>query len=162
MKEGSMTHSQDNHDNHEDNANDLPPVAVARFDFPDLSIPVEVLLRGDQPVAITPTSALAPAGTSRPRSLLKPQKSSPNFYTPRALAKHWGVHVDKVLRFIHAGDLPAFNAASRQSKLPRYRISVDAVREFEAAHAACPAGSQKTEPPRRKKRSGTAAVHRYF
>ena len=23
-------------------------------------------------------------------------------HTPRALARHWGVHVDKVLRFIHA------------------------------------------------------------
>ena len=162
MKEGSLTHSQDNHDNHEDNASDRPCEAVARFDFPDLRIPVEVLLRGDQPVAITPTSAPALASTSRPRSLLKPQKSAPNFYTPRALAKHWGVHVDKVLRFIHAGDLPAFNAASRQSKLPRYRISVDAVREFEASHAACPAGRQRTAPARRKKRSGTAAVHRYF
>lgn len=157
-----MTHSQDNHDNHEDNAGDRPSVAVARFDFPDFSIPVEVLLRGDQPVAITPTPALAPASTSRPRSLLKPQKSAPNFYTPRALAKHWGVHVDKVLRFIHAGDLPAFNAASRQSKLPRYRISVDAVREFEAAHAACPAGQQRTAPARRKKRSGTPTAHHYF
>jgi hypothetical protein len=162
MKEGSMTHSQDNHDNHEDNASDRPPIVAARFDFLDLSIPVEVLLRGDQPVAITPTSATAPASTSRPRSLLKPQKSSPNFYTPRALAKHWGVHVDKVLRFIHTGELPAFNAASRESKLPRYRISLDAVREFETAHAACPAGPQKTEPPRRRKRSNTAAVYRYF
>jgi len=57
---------------------------------------------------------------------------------------------------------PAFNAASRQSKLPRYRISLDAVREFETAHAACPAGPQKTEQPRRKKRSDTAAVHHYF
>lgn len=157
-----MTHSQNTHDNHEDNASDLPPVAVARFDCLDLSIPVEVLLRGDQLVAITPTPAPALASTSRPRTLLKPQKSAPNFYTPRALAKHWGVHVDKVLRFIHAGDLPAFNAASRQSKLPRYRISLDAVQEFEAAHAACPAGPQKTEPPRRRKRSDTAPVHRYF
>ena len=157
-----MTHSQDNHDNYEDKASDYPPVAIARFDFLDLDVPVEVLLRGNQPVALTPTPSLAPVSTSRPRALLKPQKSAPNFYTPRALAKHWGVHVDKVLRFIHAGDLPAFNAASRQSKLPRYRISVDAVREFEAAHAACPAGLQKTEAPRRKKRSDTAAVHRYF
>lgn len=163
-----MTHSQDNHDNHEDNASGRPPAAIARFDFLDLSVPVEVLLRGDQPVAITPTSALVlasasrPASASGPRSLLKPQKSAPNFYTPRALAKHWGVHVDKVLRFIHTGELPAFNAASRQSKLPRYRISLDAVREFETAHAACPAGPRKIEPPRRKKRSDTAAVHRYF
>lgn len=157
-----MTRSQNNHDNHEDDVPDRPPVAVARFDFPDLSIPVEVLLRGGQPVAITPTPALAPASTPRPRSLLKPQKPTLSFYTPRALAKHWGVHVDKVLRFIHTGELPAFNAASRQSKRPRYRISFDAVRDFEAAHAACPAGPQKTEQPRRKKRSDTAAVHHYF
>jgi hypothetical protein len=162
MKEGSMTHSQDNHDKHEDNASDRPSVAVARFDFLDLSIPVEVLLHGGQPIAITPTPTPVLASTPRPRSLMKPQKSAPEFYTPRALAKHWGVHVDKVLRFIHTGELPAFNAASRESKLPRYRISVAAVREFEAAHAACPAGPQKTEPSPRRKRSDTAAVHRYF
>lgn len=157
-----MTRPPDNHDNHEDKASNYPPVAIARFDLPDLNIPVEVLLRGDQPVAIRPTSTPVSACTLRNRSLLKPQKSAPTFYTPRALAKHWGVHVDKVLRFIHAGELPAFNAASRQSKRPRYRISFDAVREFEAAHAACPAGQQKTEPPRRKKRSDAAAVHHYF
>jgi hypothetical protein len=157
-----MTNKKDNHNNYEDNASDRRPLAPANFDLLDLSIPVEVLLRGDQPVAITPTPALAPASTSRPRSLLKPQKSAPNFYTPRALAKHWGVHVDKVLRFIHTGELPAFNAASRESKLPRYRISVAAVREFEAEHAACPAGPQKTEPAPRRKRSDTSAVHRYF
>jgi len=78
------------------------------------------------------------------------------------LAKHWGVHVDKVLRFIHTGELPAFNAASRQSKLPRYRISLDAVREFETARAACTHGPQKTASARRKKRTDAAAVHRYF
>jgi len=157
-----MTRSQNNHDNHEDDVPDRPPVAVARFDFPDLSIPVELLLRGGQPVVITPVSTPGPVSTPPPRSLLKPQKPAPSFYTPRALAKYWGVHVDKVLRFIHTGELPAFNAASRQSKRPRYRISFDAVRDFEAAHAACPASPQKTEQPRRKKRSDTAAVHHYF
>ncbi len=153
---------QDNHDNHEDNVNDWPPAAIARFDFLDLAIPVEVLLRSDQPVAITPLATTGTVSTPRAGSLLKPQKSAPNFYTPRALAKHWGVHVDKVLRFIHTGELPAFNAASRQSKLPRYRISLDAVREYEATHAACPAVPQKTAPLRRKKRTDATAVRRYF
>ncbi|MEI7862231.1 MAG: hypothetical protein WCJ21_06350, partial [Planctomycetota bacterium] len=64
-----MTRSQDNHDNHEDDVPDRPPVAVAKFDFPDLSIPVEVLLRGGQPVAITPVSTPGPVSTPRPRSL---------------------------------------------------------------------------------------------
>ena len=149
-------------DNHGDTNDDRPHAAIARFDALDLTVPIEVLLRGDRPIAITPVSPPTTVNKPRPRALLKPPTPAPAFYTPRMLAKHWGVHVDKVLRFIHAGDLPAFNAASRQSKLPRYRISVDAVREFETAHAACPAGPQKTEPPRRKKRSDTAAVHRYF
>ena len=157
-----MTLSPDNHDNHEEKSTNCQPVAIARFDLPDLTVPVELMLRGDQPVAIRPASTPAPACTSRHRSLLKPQKVAPTFYTPRALAKHWGVHVDKVLRFIHTGELSAFNAASHKSTRPRYRISVDAVREFETAHAACPAGQRKTELPRRKKRSDAAAVHRYF
>ena len=149
-------------DNHEDANDDHPHAAIARFDVLDLTVPMEVLLRGDRPIAITPVSQPTPVNKPRPRSLLKPPTPTPAFYTPRALAKHWGVHVDKVLRFIHTGELPAFNAASRQSKRPRYRISFDAVRDFETAHAACPAGPQKTEPPRRKKRSDTAAVHNYF
>lgn len=157
-----MTRFKDNTDYHEDNASDREPVAIARLDFPDLGVPIEVLLRADQPVAITQVSTPGPVSTPHPRSLLKPHTPASTFYTPRALAKHWGVHVDKVLAFIHAGELLAFNAASRQSTRPRYRISLDAVRDFEAAHAACPTGPRKTEPPQRKKRSDTATVHRYF
>ena len=149
-------------DNHEDANDDHPHAAIARFDVLDLTVPMEVLLRGDRPIAITPVSQPTPVNKPRPRSLLKPPTPTPAFYTPRALAKHWGVHVDKVLRFIHTGELPAFNAASRQSKRPRYRISLDAVRDFEAAHAACPAGPRKPSSTRRTKRPDTPSVHRYF
>ena len=149
-------------DNHEDGYDDHPHAAIARFDVLDLTVPMEVLLRGDRPIAITPVSQPTPVNKPRPRSLLKPPTPTPTFYTPRALAKHWGVHVDKVLRFIHTGELPAFNAASRQSKRPRYRISRDAVRGFAAALAACPGGPGTPSSRRRTQRPDTPAVHRYF
>ena len=157
-----MTRSSGNHDNNKIGSPDRPAITVARLDFLDLYLPIEVVVRGKQPVGITPIPPPVPVSTPRPRSPLKPNQPASHFYTPRALAKYWGVHVDKVLRFIHTGELSAFNAASRQSKRPRYRISLDAGREFEAAHAACPAGPPKAAPARRQKRTDTAGVHRYF
>ncbi len=118
-----MTLSPDNHDPHDDAANGRPPVAIARYDLPDLTIPMEVLLRRNRPVVITPAAPPATVSEPSPKSLPTPQAPAANFYTPRELSKHWGVHVDKVLGFTRSGELVAFNAASRQSSLPRYRIS---------------------------------------
>jgi len=161
-KEGLMTFLQENNGRLEDDPGGHPTVVVPQFDPLDLTVPMEVLLRGDKPIVITAVSPSAQVSTPHPRPPLKTPKPAPAFYIPTALAKHWGVCVDKVLRFIHDGELPAFNVASRQSTVPRYRISLDAVCGFEAAHGACPAGPQPKAPARRKKPTGTAAVHHYF
>lgn len=51
-------------------------------------------------------------------------------------AKALGVSWAKVHRWITSGELKAFNVAeSRSGKLPRYRIPLDAIAEFEAARA---------------------------
>lgn len=69
--------------------------------------------------------------------------------TPPALAAHWGVKPETVLRFIRSGELRAFNVASRHgSGRPRYRISPDAVIEFENRRAA----KQENKRPIRRRR----------
>jgi excisionase family DNA binding protein len=47
-------------------------------------------------------------------------------------AKKLGVSWEKVNQWIESGELPAINvAASKNGKLPRWRITLDAIREFE-------------------------------
>ena len=58
--------------------------------------------------------------------------------TPAILAERWGVKVDKVHGFIRSGELVAINVASSLSTRPRWRIPVEAVRQFEERRAAKP------------------------
>ncbi len=70
--------------------------------------------------------------------------------SPSRLAENWGISVDKVLSWIRDGQLKAINVASSRSVRPRYRITDEAIGEFqqvreENAHA-------KVKIPRRKKK----------
>jgi excisionase family DNA binding protein len=58
--------------------------------------------------------------------------------TPPQLARLWGISPDKVLAFIHAGELRAVNLATRRSGRPRYRIDQADVAEFERRREATP------------------------
>ena len=69
------------------------------------------------------------------------------YLTPSALAKRWGVSPNKILAWIHAGQLRAVNFATRQDGVrPRYRIAPDAMREFNERRETKPAPI--TEPSR--------------
>jgi hypothetical protein len=59
--------------------------------------------------------------------------------TPPQLAKQWGCKPDKVLRLIRKGELKAFNLAVDPAGRPRYRLSSDAIREFERQRTVTPA-----------------------
>lgn len=74
----------------------------------------------------------------------RPRKSTA--LTPNQLAARYGVGVHKVLGWIRRGELRALNVASELSKRPQWRISADALAEFENRRA-----SQAT--PRAKRRS---------
>jgi hypothetical protein len=88
----------------------------------------------------------------------------PAYFVPRALAKRWHVCVDKVLRFIQTGELRAFNVASKESRRPRYRISMEEVRRFEeqTRSAAPPRAATNTSPRRRKSSSARRSPRSYF
>lgn len=114
------------------------------------------LLRNSHAVEAGATASLPPR---RSRSRRPPA----GYLTPREVARRWRIHVDKVLVFIRAGELWAFNVASKASRRPRYLVTEEAVREFEAARAACPGGSASATPAKRRARKpAPAAVRRYF
>lgn len=110
--------------------------------------------------SITPTCL---AVQSPPKTTATSRTTATGYVTPRQLARHWGIHIDKVLAFIRSGTLAAFNVASPQSSRPRYRISDEAVQAFELERAAYPS-AVKNEPPhsRRRRRRPSTTGRRYF
>ena len=80
------------------------------------------------------------------------------FYTPPQAAELLGVTSDKVLAWIHAGELPASNCAVRANgDRPRWRIPEDELGKFliRRRHAASTDG----ERPKRRRRQATATQH---
>jgi excisionase family DNA binding protein len=78
--------------------------------------------------------------------------------TPPQLAKELGVEAEKVLRWIKAGELRAVNTATRPNgKRPRWRISRDAIADFERRRA-----SKATRRPPRPKRQPENDSRDYF
>lgn len=70
------------------------------------------------------------------------------YFSPPRLSKLWGCSPETVLSLIRTGRLRAFTLSPWGCKRPRWRIPAEAVREYEAAHAAC----QTPEPRRSRKR----------
>lgn len=68
--------------------------------------------------------------------------------TPPELAAQLGVSVDKILTWIHSGELRAVNLATRLGGRPRFRIDPADVAEFENRRVARPI--PKTPKPRRR------------
>ena len=69
--------------------------------------------------------------------------------TPREYAEARGIAVDKVHRWILAGELVAINVAqSASSQRPRWRISLNAIEDFERLRQIQPA---PPSTPRRKR-----------
>ena len=80
--------------------------------------------------------------------------------TPPALAKLWGVSVDKIIAFIRRGELRAIDSSSdRGSPRPRFLIDHKDIEAFELARAVAPP-APKTR--RRRRRRNDPAVREYF
>lgn len=76
--------------------------------------------------------------------------------TPPALAREYGVSVDKVLAWIRSGELRAVNVATRPAGRPRWRIDPDDVAAFEARR------TMHSHPRATRRRKRPAAVTEYF
>lgn len=55
-----------------------------------------------------------------------------------SVAELFGVNVSKVIGWIRRGELRAVNIAARTSKRPRWRISSEAIEQFEHARSSVP------------------------
>jgi hypothetical protein len=62
----------------------------------------------------------------------------PSYVTPPQLARAWRINVGKILDWIRGGELSAINLAARQGGRPRYRISAEAIRDFELRRTVVP------------------------
>ncbi|PHQ31670.1 helix-turn-helix domain-containing protein [Rhodopirellula bahusiensis] len=81
------------------------------------------------------------------------------FYTPPEFAELLGIRSDKVLTWIHRGELVAINCASDPNgERPRWRIPDDEAGKFllRRRHKA-----SKPDAPRRKRRSATEIVSHF-
>ena len=64
------------------------------------------------------------------------------YLTPPQLAEIYGVKPAKILAWISSGELAALNLAARGSSRPRYRISPEAIEQFERRRSAGPLPKQ--------------------
>ena len=63
-------------------------------------------------------------------------------WTPPEIAKHLGIKAEKVLTWIRAGELRAFNVATKQGGRPLWRVKLADLESFIA--------KRSTSPPRPK------------
>lgn len=87
----------------------------------------------------------------RSRIIVLLQSNTRNSLTPPELAKELGVSPDKVLYWIHSGELQAANLATRQGGRPRYSIDRKSVESFKRMRA------NQSPPPIQKRRKKTPA-----
>jgi len=59
-------------------------------------------------------------------------------FTPEQIAQRYGISPDKVRGWIVRGELAAVNVVARLGGKPRWRISAEALEQFERARAPVP------------------------
>ena len=76
-------------------------------------------------------------------------------YSPAEIAQRWGCKVDKVLSLIGSRELVAMNlATSRTAGKPRWRISPQALEDFERGRSTQP----KPKPVARRRKAKSAVI----
>ena len=79
--------------------------------------------------------------------------------TPPAVARLWGVSPERVLAWVHSGELPAINAASKPGgPRPRYLIDVEDLNDFQRRRQVI----APPQPTRRSRRLHDPEVKEYF
>jgi len=76
--------------------------------------------------------------------------------TAPEVARRLRVSPDKIVAWIKAGELQGFNVALRRNGRPRYRISLDALLDFERRRAGA-----DSQPSARRRQSSISTIE-YF
>ena len=95
-------------------------------------------------------SLLSPIFVANPALLLVAAAILTKSVSPSEYAEARGIATDKVLSWIRSGELKAVNVALQRNGRPRYRISLDAIEEFEQRRTPQPAPA----PTPRRRREG--------
>lgn len=77
-------------------------------------------------------------------------------FSPQQVAERYGVDHFKVLRWINSGQLAAVNVATSPKGRPRWRISEEALADFERRRSNMPA------PTTSRRRKSAAVEPRYY
>jgi Helix-turn-helix domain len=78
--------------------------------------------------------------------------------TPRQVAERYGVGVHKILSMIDAGIIVAIDMRSPGSSRPRWRITAEAIADFERRRVAQP----KAAPTPRRRRASPSGIIEFF
>jgi hypothetical protein len=78
--------------------------------------------------------------------------------TPPEIARRYGVANNKVLEWIHTGELAALNLARRGCDRPRYSITPESLAAFERARAVAP----QADPTPKLRRRAAGGVKEFF
>jgi len=114
----------------------------ARFGFDDF---------GEQVHVISARSALPILG--KILTWARGEKSKGDWLTPPQVAKRLGVKPDKVLYWIHRGELPAVNVATKEGGRPKFAVPPAALETFKTRRS--------TQPPVRVKRARPEPCGKY-
>ena len=76
------------------------------------------------------------------------------YMTPRQVADILGVNCTKVGHFIDSGELSAINVAAKRNGRPRWKISPESLKQFEASRS-----NSKPAPLRHVRREKVPAVY---
>ena len=80
---------------------------------------------------------------------------------PQQLAERWQCTTEHVLDLIHNNRLKAFSLSKPGSKRPRYRITDEAVAEYEAQHQTQVPVNKTAKPTSRRPRKREAVIQFY-
>ncbi len=97
-------------------------------------------------------------GSDRQRLAATMAEREPRKLTPPLLAKRWGVNADKVLAFIHSGELRAVDVAAIGSSRPRYVIDEQDVAAFEARRA----NTTNAKPQQKRRGKNSRDIAEFF
>ncbi|MES2788461.1 MAG: helix-turn-helix domain-containing protein [Planctomycetota bacterium] len=61
------------------------------------------------------------------------------YLTPPEIARMWGTSVKKVLAFIDSQELPAIDLATNRGSRPRWKVTPEALAQFELTRRSLPA-----------------------
>ncbi len=81
------------------------------------------------------------------------------YLTPPQYADVLVVADEKIIEFINSGELRAVNVATKGSKRPRWRITPEAIAEFEASRSNAPPPPKPKQRRQRRKAEPKGYVH---